>query len=161
MKARNLMQPLKDHLRPDDSLRHAARMLRTARRGEERIGVKALPVLDDAGRLVGILSIGDILKAVHPQYLNLMELGEFTWDGMVESFIQKAAMKPVQDIMTAPVITVRQDSPLMMCIDLMLKHDVKRVPVMDEHDIVVGMLYERDIFHAITRAMLEEPGGDS
>ncbi len=46
--------------------------------------MKALPVLDASGNLIGILSIGDILKAVHPAYMDLMNLGSFAWDGMVE-----------------------------------------------------------------------------
>ena len=45
---------------------------------------------------------------------------------------------------------------LMECIDHMLKHNVKRVPVMNKENRVVGMLYERDVFYTITKSMLEE-----
>ena len=153
MRARDMMMPLKEYLSPGSSLREAADLLRTAQRGEEQRGVKALPVLDGEGHLVGILSIGDILKAVYPSYLYLMDLGEFTWDGMVETFAAKAANKRVEDLMTRNVITVNEHSTLMECVDHMLKHNVKRVPVLNAAHAVVGMLYEKDVFCEITKAL--------
>ncbi len=156
MKAKDLMIPLQQYLRPDNTLKEAANLLRTAQRGEEKIGVKALPVLDDSEKLVGILSIGDILKAVYPSYMYLMDLGAFTWDGMVEAFTRKAADKKVGEFMTRKVITVKEDSTLMDCIDQMLKNNIKRVPVLDKENKLVGMLYERDVFYTITKIMLEE-----
>lgn len=156
MRARDLMVPLGEYLRPENTLKEAADLLRTARRGEERIGVKALPVLDEHKKLHGILSIGDILKAVYPSYMYLMNLGEFTWDGMVEVFAKKAADKKVKDLMTAEVITVKEDSTLMECVDHMLKNSVKRVPVLNKGNAVIGMLYEKDVFYEITRALFKK-----
>jgi len=153
MKAKDLMVPLQEYLTPDHSLKAAANLLRIARRGEEKIGVKALPVLDSKGKLIGILSIGDILKAVYPKYMYLMDLGSFTWDGMVEALAQKMADRKVRDLMTRIVITVKEDSPLMECIDHMLKNNVKRVPVLNKDNRVIGMLYERDVFYYITEFM--------
>ena len=159
MKAKELMIPLQEYLRPDNTLKEAANLLRIAQRGEEKIGVKALPVLDASGNLIGILSIGDILKAVHPAYMDLMNLGSFAWDGMVETFAQKAAGKKVRDLMTPKVITVKEDSTLMECIDHMLKNNVKRVPVLNKDNRVAGMLYERDVFYEITKSMINENTG--
>jgi CBS domain-containing protein len=156
MKAKDLMVPLQEYLKPDNTLKEAANLLRIALRGEEKIGVKALPVLDESRKLVGILSIGDILKAVHPAYMDLMNLGSFAWDGMVESFAQKAADKKVRDHMTPKVITVKEDSTMMDCVDHMLKNNVKRVPVLDKDNRVSGMLYERDVFYEITKSMINE-----
>lgn len=75
MKAKDLIIPIQEYLNPEDNLKEAANLLKIARRGEEKIGVKALPVLDESRKLIGILSIGDILKAVYPSYMYLMELG--------------------------------------------------------------------------------------
>lgn len=159
MKARELMIPIREYLRPDTTLREAAVILKTARRDEERVGVKGLPVLDSTGRMVGFLSMGDILKAVFPSYLSLMNLGEFTWNGMVEDLARKVGGKSVKEMMTTEVVSVDEDAPLMECIDHMLKHNVKRLPILGRGETVVGMLYERDIFLAVTRAMLSEEGG--
>src|SRR3990170_5358509 len=75
MKAKDLMIPLQEYLTPETTLKEAASLLRTAKRDEEKFGVKALPVLDKVNNLIGILSIGDILKAVFPAYLSQMDLG--------------------------------------------------------------------------------------
>ncbi|MDH5203599.1 MAG: CBS domain-containing protein [Nitrospirota bacterium] len=160
MKAKDLMVPLHDYLRPDNTLKEAANLLRAARRGEEKVGVKGLPVLDEDGKLMGILSIGDILKSVYPSYLSMMSLGSFTWDGMVESIAKKVADKKVMTIMTKEVITVREDENLMECVDRMIKKNVKRLPVINKAGKVVGILYERDIFFAIVKAMLEKNAGN-
>ena len=159
MKAKDLMMPLQDFLRPDNTIREAVNLLRVARRGEEGIGLKGLPVLDDNGKLVGMLSMGDILKAVYPSYMLLMNLGDFTWDGMVESFAKQLDGKKVETLMTRHVITVKEDDALMECVDHMVKNNVKRLPVVDQSGKVVGMIYEKDVFFAIVKSMLEENKG--
>jgi predicted transcriptional regulator len=78
---------------------------------------------------------------------------------MAEEFAKKAAEKKVKDVMTQKVITVGDDAPLMECIDHMLKNNVKRVPVLNKENRVVGMLYERDIFNFITKEMFDEAEG--
>lgn len=161
MKAKDLMVPLQEYLKPDMTLKEAASILRTAKRAEDRVGVKGLPVLDHDGKMIGFLSIGDILKAVFPSYMSLMNLGDFTWDGMVEDFAKKVADKCVADVMTKEVITVPDHAPLMECVDHMIKNNVKRLPVFDAAGKVVGILYERDVFYAITNAMLGENDGGS
>ncbi len=159
MKARNLMIPLQEYLKPDTTLKEAANILRTAKRDEEKLGVKGLPVLDASGKMVGFLSMGDILKAVFPSYMSLMNLGDFTWDGMVEDMAKKARDKKVSEMMTTKVISVNEDAYLMECVDHMIKNNVKRLPVIGKDGRVTGILYERDVFFAITKAMLDENTG--
>ena len=156
MKAKDLMTPAHDFLNPDDTLKTAVNLLRTARRGEDKVGAKGLPVLDEYGRLVGMLSMRDILKAAFPFYMSMMHLGEFSWDGMVENIAKKSGEKKVREAMSKVVITVDDDAPLMECIDQMIRHNIKRLPVIDKYGKVAGMLYERDVFFAVTKAMLEE-----
>jgi len=159
MKAKDLMIPIQDYLRPDNTIKEAVNLLRTARKGEERVGAKGLPVLDKNGKLVGMLSMGDLLKAVYPSYMSMMDLGDFTWDGMVESLAKQLDDKKVDIFMTRHVITVKEDDPLMECVDHMIKNNVKRLPVVDKTGKIVGMIYERDIFFAIVKTMLEENTG--
>jgi CBS domain-containing protein len=154
MKARDLMVTSGDYLRPENSIREAVNLLRTAVRGEEKLGVMGMPVLDDRGNLVGMLSMTDVLRAVYPAYMSMMNLGDFTWDGMLESLACRAGDKRVEDYMTRKVITVREDDSLMECVDHMLKGHIRRMPVLDKGGAVVGMIYLRDIFFAITQAML-------
>ena len=156
MKAKDLMIPIQDYLGPENTLKEAVNLLRIAKKGEEKIGVKGLPVLDKEGKLVGMLSMTDILKAVHPSYMDLMNLSNFTWDGMVESLAKSAADKKVETVMSKEVFTVKEDDPLMECVDLMIKNNIRRLPVIDKSGKVVGMIYERDVFFAIVKAMLDD-----
>jgi CBS domain-containing protein len=155
VKVKDVMIPIKDYLRPENTLKEAVVLLKTARRDEERQGVKGLPVLDPMGKIVGILSLHDILKAVHPAYMSMMNLGDFTWDGMLESLAKEAGSKKVETYMTREVATVQEHDSMMECVDLMIKKNIKRLPVLDRDGKVVGMIYERDVFNVITKAMLD------
>ena len=156
MKAKDLMVLLQEYLRPDNTLTEAVNLLRIAKKGEEKVGVKGLPVIDKEGKLIGMLSMTDILKAVHPSYMDLMNLSNFTWDGMVESLAKSVADKKVEAVMSKEVFTVKEDDPLMECVDLMIKNNIRRLPVIDKAGKVVGMIYERDVFFAIVKAMLDD-----
>ncbi|MBI5189332.1 MAG: CBS domain-containing protein [Nitrospirae bacterium] len=159
MTARDIMTTRFDYLRPDATLREAVNLMKAAKGGAAASGVKALMVLDSESRVSGIISMGDILKAVFPKYMAVMELGDFTWDGMVEDIARKAGGRKVSEVMTRDVVTVEEDAPLMECVDHMLKNGVKKLPVLGKDGSVAGIIYERDLFFAITRAMLEDEGG--
>jgi predicted transcriptional regulator len=156
MKAKDLMVTLQECLGPDMTLRDAVRLLKTTARGEQAMGLNGLPVLDPNGKLIGMLSTSDVLKAVHPAYLDMMDLGDFTWDGMLESLAKKAGDSIVKNCMTKEIITVGLDKPLMDCVDHLIKNKITRLPVVDNTGKVIGMLYEQDIFNVITRAMFDE-----
>jgi CBS domain-containing protein len=154
MRAKDIMIPVQDFLTPENTLKEAVILLKTARRGEAGVGVKGLPVLDADSRIIGMLSMRDILKAVFPFYMTMMDLGDFTWDGMLEDIAKRSSQRKVGEIMSKEVITVPADAPLMECIDRMLKHNIKRLPVITEEGRLTGMIYERDVFFVITKAML-------
>ncbi len=157
MKAKDVMEPITETLSPETTLKEAVNRMKVARRGEGWTGVKGMIVLDD-GKLAGIVSIKDILRAIIPSYMRLTELGEFTWDGMLEEMTKKVAGKKVGEVMTRDVITVSEDAPLMECADLMVKHGLQRLPVLDKDKRVVGMVYIRDLYQAIVQALLDKEG---
>lgn len=152
-KAVDIMVPITESLRPDTSVKDAVIRLKTTRRSEQKYGVKGLPVVDEKGKLVGLLSIGDIKKAIYPYYMKEMNLGDMAWDGMLETMARRLKEKKVGEIMTTDVPPVDEDAPLMECLDHMMKHDVTRVPVVDAGGRVSGMIYERDLFNVITDAI--------
>ena len=119
------------------------------------------PCSTRAAKMVGFLSIGDLLKAVFPSYMALMNIGDFSWDGMVEDMANKVADRRVVSIMTTAVISVHEEAPLMVCIDHMIKHGVKRLPVIGADGRVTGILYERDVFEAICDIMLSVTQGEA
>lgn len=151
--AKDIMVPVEESLRPDTSVKEAVIKLKTARRGEQKYGVKCLPVVDDKGALAGLLSIGDINKAIYPYYMKETNLGDVAWDGMLESMARRLKEKTVGQIMSRDEPAVPEDAPLMDCLDHMMKHDAASVPVVDSNNRVVGMVYERDLFNVVTDAI--------
>ncbi len=156
------MIPIKKYLKPENTIKEAVNFLQINKGDKEWQGGAVLPVLNQAEAVVGILSIHDILKAVHPSYLSMTEadLGNFTWDGMVESLAKEAENKMIGAFMTTNVATVRGNDSLMECVDLMIKRNVHQLLVLDNSDKIIGMIYERDIFYAITELMLEKKKED-
>lgn len=163
MKAKDLMIPIKKSLKPDDTIKEAVNLLQVNINDKEQLRGEVLIVLNQAGAIIGVLSMHDILKAVHPSYLTMTEadLGNFTWDGMVEALAKEARNKTIDTFMTPDVATVRENDSLMECVNLMIKRNVHQLPVLDDCGKIAGMIYERDIFCAITEVMLEkEKAGD-
>lgn len=153
MKAKDLMVKPEGHLSPEDSLICAAVKMKNTKRNGESVGVRALPVLEAGGKFIGLVTMGDILKAMMPKYLDLAQLGDFTWDGMVEDLAKKVCRKTVKEMMNTEVITVNEEAPLMSCIDHIIHDHIKRLPVVNDEGRLVGIVYERDVFYAVTRTM--------
>ena len=156
MKAKDVMIPLYDYLRPENTIKVAVNFLRTTKRSEDRVGVKGAPVIDEKEQLVGMVAMSDILRAAYPSYLSFGSMAQFTWESMLTDMAKKVGNKLVKDIMSKDVITIREDTTLMACVDLLLKNRIKRLPVVDKEGKVIGMVYERDIFFAVVHAMLDD-----
>jgi CBS domain-containing protein len=149
MKARDVMIPVEAHLKPGDGLDAFVRTMRKMRSVDGTCGISSLPVLDGDGRLVGVLSVHDILNAMLPSYLSLDDLSKFTWDGMLESMAMRIMGKRVSDLMAKPEAAVEEDHPLMECVDHMIRYCITTLPVVDREGRLAGMLYENSIFFAV------------
>jgi len=153
MFARDIMSTRFHTLRPDHSIAEAVRMFHTASL-EEQKKVFGLMVIDEKRRLVGMLSIYDVLLFVQPKHVHL-------WDEMDGSQVQARyaelldRVKPVRvaDIMTIDVVTVSQQTHVVFIADLMIKRHIRRIPVVEGED-VVGIVYISDLFHHILNKFL-------
>jgi CBS domain-containing protein len=123
---------------PDATLAEAEALMEESR-------VRRLPVVNAEGRLVGIISRGDIREGMsasstsHPYAPEAQE----QW-------------LTVADVMTVEVVTVTPDTPLWQVADLMLKHKIGGLPVV-EGTKVVGMITESDIFKLVAQRWRTEP----
>jgi len=86
--------------------------------------ISGLPIVDDDGHLVGILTEADRLKMLRNQ--------------------DAQTMKQVGDVMTRNVVSVLPDTPLHEVSDLLLSGAMRRVPVIDNGS-VVGIVSRRDL----------------
>jgi len=113
---------------PDTSLRGAARIM-------FRSQVSGLPVTDDNGLLVGIITEADFLR---------LELSRVESDN-------PAAVESVGDIMTRTVETIGPNTPLIEAAKVMVVREVKRLPVVNDVDQLVGIISRMDVVNAFTR----------
>lgn len=113
---------------PDVPLREAADEM-------VRSGVGGLPVVDDAGRVVGMLSERELLRHLQGAYLSGGPKGGPGGPG---------ARRTVRDAMTRQVLCVSPEQPIAEIASLMSNKDVDRVPVVREGRLV-GLLTRGDI----------------
>ena len=97
---------------------------------------RRLPVVDEDGELVGIVSERDLLYAA-PSSATTLSVWEVNY---LLSKIQ------VQEIMTREVITTTLDTPLEDAAHLMAVNKIGGLPVVDDQNRVVGVITETDIF---------------
>jgi CBS domain-containing protein len=110
---------------------------------------KAVPVVDEDGQVVGIISDGDLLrKAGMPARLSIGE--RLSADELRTFLAQISHEKTAGQIMTAPVHTVRTDAALGHVVQYMLQVGLKRLPVVDSQDKLVGMVSRLDVLRAIS-----------
>ena len=106
---------------------------------------RRLPVVDEAGRLVGIVSERDLLHASPSPAtsLSVFEINYLLWK------------LKIADMMTHNVISIAPDAPIENAAGLMVSNKVGGLPVVDRDNKVIGLITETDIF----RAFVELLGG--
>jgi acetoin utilization protein AcuB len=114
----------------------------------QRERVRRYPVVEDENRLVGIVSLDDLLRA-SPSIVTSLNVWEISY------LLSKVT---VRDVMTRPVITVAEDTPLEDAAKIMLTKKIGGLPVV-RGDQVVGIITETDIFRIFTELLGSmEPG---
>jgi CBS domain-containing protein len=112
--------------------------------------VSGLPVIDEAGNLVGILSESDLMWQTTgidlPAYIMLLDSVIYLKNPtQYNQELHKALGQLVKDVMTEKVITTTPDKSLREAAHLMHEKHVRRLPVLDDANKVVGILTRGDI----------------
>ncbi len=129
-------------LSPDMSIREAWEQMLTRQ-------VKAFPVINDKKYVIGILTDEDLInRAGIQQRLSIAK--HFDRDFIKQELNQlDQSSLTVSDVMTKPVITILADAPLGNAVTLMKKHQLKRLPVINENLELAGILSRFDILRQI------------
>jgi len=112
--------------------------------------VRHLPVVDDDGRLIGMLTDRDIRSAVIAPAL--AERLPARWRGRANALQRCGEALRVRDAMTWDCVTTRPDASLAQAAARMLDGRFGCLPVVDD-GCLVGMLTERDVLRALAERL--------
>lgn len=101
--------------------------------------IRRLPVVDKDGRLVGIISIGDV-RGAEPSPATSLSIWEMNY--LLSSL-------KVEKIMTKHPKTISVDATIAEAARMMLEHRVSGLPVVDSQSHVLGIITESDIFSMV------------
>lgn len=104
--------------------------------------VRRYPVVDKHGKLIGIVTEGDLMNA-KPSEATTLSVWEIT------ALLSKIT---VERVMTEKVITTTEDCPIEEAARIMADNEISALPVMREKSLV-GMITETDIFHILLEMM--------
>lgn len=116
--------------------------------------ISGMPVVDDDNTLVGILSEKDILKAMFPDFDQMMEDGFRPDYESIEADYKNIVDRTADDLMTHTVASVRPDMPLLKAVSMMCAKKIRRIPVTDEHNKLLGIISIGDVHKALFRENL-------
>lgn len=150
MKASDIMTIGAITVHPDSTVAHAARVM------VER-GIGGLPVVNAHGKLVGMVTEGDLLRR--------KELGsdrKARWldfwlsdDRLAHNYAREHGRK-VEDVMSHDVASVGSDEPVSKIVDLMEAKGIKRVPVVRDGQ-VIGIVSRANLLSVLARLAGEAP----
>ncbi|MTT32886.1 CBS domain-containing protein [Terrilactibacillus sp. BCM23-1] len=124
---------------------------------ENKIG--GVPVVDQDHHLLGMISDGDVIRALSPREQNIFDF--YSLIVLVEKpelkeQIRRFLEKSVEQVMTKRKIEyVKPEDSLQDILNILSHHHFKKIPVIDDDNKVVGVVSRGDVIRYITKQMLE------
>lgn len=112
--------------------------------------VSAVPVLDQAGMVIGVVSEADLLHKIELADQN-EQPRVFEW-GRGRAARAKAASSVARDLMTSPAYVIGPDDSIVSAAKVMDVEGVKRLPVVTESGRLVGIVSRRDLLGVFLRS---------
>ncbi|MBU0496310.1 MAG: CBS and ACT domain-containing protein [Chloroflexi bacterium] len=135
MLVKDRMTPKPTTITPDTTFPEAFRLMREKR-------VRHLPVVDEEGKLVGVVARTDLLHA-SPSAATTFSVFEVNY---------LLANLHVREVMSSPPITVSEDDPLEEAAQVMVEKKIGCLPVMRD-GMLVGVITETDIFETFVEIL--------
>jgi len=135
-RAKTLIRKDIEPLRPDMYLDEAAKVIIHS-------GLKGLPVVDDHGGVIGMLTETDYLKHLNADTFLELLLGMLGEDFELK---HRCHVTHVSEAMTSPAVTVSLDAGFQEVIGAFHRHEGRSTPVVDSDGNLLGMLLRKDFF---------------
>lgn len=127
--------------------------------------IGCMPMLDENGRLVAMLTDGDVVYYVVSELRLMKTLGanfrERFPDPKCHNYftmlLKNCTHEPAYEAATHHVITINEDENVRKAAELMYKKSLEDIPVVDEDKNLVGVITRNDIIQGIFHDYLEDP----
>ncbi len=113
-----------------------------------RSGISRLPVVDDEEKLVGVISLRDIVERLY--HIKLTRRRGFEWIQSEEEFLAA----PVREFMSAPPIYVARNATLNEVVKTLLEYRISGMPV-TESEKVLGVISGLDVMRKYVESLVE------
>jgi len=114
--------------------------------------IRGVPVTDDHGRVTGMVTIADFLKARDWRMCDSITQ-------RVKLFLKRKSGAIAEQIMSTPVITAREDAHLTDAFLTFSEKGINHLPVADEEGRLVGIVTRLDLLAALYGDLAEEKAG--
>lgn len=114
--------------------------------------IHGAPIINDIGKLVGVISEKDLLRALYPTSKDFYSHPEdyFLHDGMQES-MNEAKHKKVRHVMNTRLVTATPPMDIVRVGAIMVATGIHRMPVIHSNKKLIGMVSRHDIYHHIMK----------
>lgn len=149
MRVKDIMTTIVVKISPDNSVRQAAKVMLDNH-------VSGIPVVDDDGHLLGIISEGDLIRrtelgcgAAAPRAEMAIPAEE-----RAKAYVKRSSWK-VGDVMTRDPVTIDEDASPTLAANLMQERGIKRIPVTRAGELV-GIVSRADLLQMILTAKQDQ-----
>jgi CBS domain-containing protein len=116
--------------------------------------ISAVPVVDAAGKLIGIVTEADLIHRIeagterpYSWWLHML-----SGDRAMAADYVKSHARNIADIMTREVKSAEPETPLVDIAELFERHHIKRVPIVNKAGDLVGLVSRANIIQAVASA---------
>lgn len=136
---------------PDRPVQDVAKLMQSRQ-------ISALPVVEPGGRLIGVISEGDLMRRAEldTEAQRSWWLRTLAGDDELAGQYVKCRGRKARDVMTRDPVTVTEGTPIAEIVRLLESHRIKRVPVLRGKQ-VVGIVSRANLLRAFASKAVEEP----
>jgi CBS domain-containing protein len=139
MKVREIMTKDLTAVEPDIPIRELIFVLDSSR-------MPNVPIVDDEGRLVGLISEKDLIRAALPGYFEMLHSASFIPDmDQLARKLADIADEPISEYMRSEPLHVSGEDDVLQAADLILRQGLKNLPVVDSEMHLIGRVKRIDL----------------
>ncbi|MFD2630613.1 CBS domain-containing protein [Oceanobacillus kapialis] len=121
--------------------------------------ITGVPVVDEEGKLLGMATDGDVIRDIQPKgrtVYDIFSLILVSEQADLKDRLRYSLDRQVKEIMQKNVVTVKPKSPIDDAMAVFSKHHIKKIPVVNPANRVVGVISRGDLIRYITTKLIDQ-----